>query len=74
MRNRQGRNKSGALSRRAFGSNRAAVIQDNFSGNGQPHSCAFVFVARVQPLKDIKNAVQIFFIEPNAVVAYDQFA
>ena len=41
---------------------------DNFSRDGQSHARAFIFIARVQPLKHVENPVQIFFVKADAVV------
>ena len=74
MGDRERCDKRGALAGSAPGSDAAAVMENNFAGDGEPHSGSLVFVTGVQPLEDIENAVQIFFIEANAIVADRQFA
>ena len=44
------------------------MFLNNFFCNGEPYTCSFILFPVVQSLKNYKDAVQVNFIETNAVV------
>src|SRR5579862_4236246 len=67
-----GQNKSGTLTGFAFGGDITAMIQRNFSNDGQSHPRAFIFMAGVQPLENVEDAVEIFLVKADAIVTHRQ--
>jgi len=63
----------GTLAGLAVGGDFAAVMESDFADDGEAHAGAFVFVTGVETLEDVKNAVQIFFVEADAIVADGDF-
>lgn len=63
-------NKSGALAGPAVGCQRPAVALDNLAAHGQPDAGPLVNVMPVKALKRHENSVQVFLVEPDAVVLY----
>jgi hypothetical protein len=64
----QGDDKSRARAVRAASRNRAAVPLGDFAADSQSDARTFVFGAPVKALKNRENAVEIFFVEADAVV------
>ncbi len=58
----------GSLPGGASGRNGPTVALDDFAADGQPHTGTFVLASAMQPLEEREDAVQVLFIEADAVV------
>ena len=67
---RQPHDKQGALSRRAFDFNAAAVTFRNFHGDGQPEAGSRRLPAAgfVRPVKAFENMGNVFFVNPDSLI------
>src|SRR5579871_5400729 len=64
----QGHNEGRSLSRNAVCGDRPAVPFGNFPANCQTDARALVSTARMQPLEDVEDPVQVLFLEPDPIV------
>ena len=71
---RQGDDEGGARARRAFRGDVAAVTIGDLAADRQAYAGPFVCAAPVQPLEKNEDAVEILFIETDAVVLDDDLA
>jgi hypothetical protein len=67
-------NKFGPLAGRALGRNHTVMSLHNFATDGQANPRPVILTSAMQPLKDLKNAIQIFFIKANAIIFHRQLA
>ena len=52
----------------ADGSNGSSVVGNHFLNNGQPNARTGILAFGMQPLKDLKNPIQVHFIEADTIV------
>ena len=69
---RQAYEKGSACSRASFRGNGPLVAFDNLFTDRQTHAGSFIVTAAMQPLKQLKDAISILIIKPDAVIGKDQ--
>ena len=62
--------KDRAFAQFAFCCDRTSMALHDLTADGQAHACSFIFIATVQALEHIEDAVQVYLFEADAIILH----